>query len=107
MAAGIRAILAAPARSADGLDRRRRYPGTGAAQFPDTRRGGGLRRTERDCVRPGTAATAAGQTEGVCRQFPLWADRKLDALIAVTAIPIHAADPAARPPSAVPPPYGT
>ena len=62
---------------------------------------------ERHRLRPGTAAAAARQAEGVRRQFPLRPDRELDALIAVTAIPIHAADPAARPPPAMLPPAGT
>ena len=34
MGAGVRAVFAAPARSADGLDRQRRHPGAGTAAVP-------------------------------------------------------------------------
>src|SRR5262249_28045594 len=46
--AGIRTDLTAPAGPADGLDRQRRHPGTGAAHLRDTGRSGGLCRASWD-----------------------------------------------------------
>src|ERR1700722_5630984 len=61
--ARFRANLAAPSRSADGLDRQRRYTGAGPVAVQDARGGDGLRGAERYCLRYRIAAAAPPQAK--------------------------------------------